>query len=121
MNQGEGGEEVVGFKLYLAAHADEVSQPLPMGDYNMVQILVWIESKATGLGGDPVVARVQASPDLDLWENVSGASVSLSSAPKSATASSYSSLAITAPYIRVRYTGGGDDVLMGVSLRFSRT
>ncbi|MEZ4466608.1 MAG: hypothetical protein R3F43_19715 [bacterium] len=115
------GEHLLTSKLLLATTAADVSQPLPLGDDNQVLLQAWIESSSTSLASTPVQVQLQTSSDLDNWTDRSGFVVTLSQAPAQGTYGTYGgSDLLQAPYIRLRFEGGGDDVLLGASVRLYR-
>lgn len=99
---------------------DEVSQPVAMGDANQVDVSAWIESSSTSLMTTNVVVTVQTSSDLDNWTDTSF-TITFTKAPDSGSVASSSSSQIAAPYVRLRYQGGGDEVMLGASIRRFKT
>jgi hypothetical protein len=115
-------EEILLFdRLYLAANAVEVSQPLPVGSANQIEIHAWIESGIAITSPAPVV-QLQTSPDMDNFADKFGFNVTLYSAPGSDTRGSGGSYdQLTGNFIRMKAQGGNEDVLLSVSVRLFHT
>ena len=116
MNSEPSEEHVVAIKMLVAANSVNVSQPISMGTYNQVHMQIWIKSGTTSLGS--LVVKAQSSPDLDNWTDVSGLSVTLTKAPNSGVdATTGTSNLLSAPFLRLHFTGAAKDTLVGASVR----